>query len=246
MKKVLPLFFGVLLAIVITGCLVKGIFNPSHLGINSDPAISLGAKSLMGSYSKLFSEKYLCRDNGNGNLFYSVDSTMPSGQFVPGNPYSGKLTSYVAMFSVLYNPDYFRTIWDCADGSFTYYGACPPKNLQWPYPCTYQYSDDVFLSEFVPVSDFQKQNPDTLWAGDRKPKGVSITTIKKIVGAYLEDKNGFINKNYPLLFSNKKSALGIVCELELNNGELLPCYLLNNDLTRRTDTAGTSHVLWKN
>jgi hypothetical protein len=246
-KRAHIIVFGIFLVSLDFSCGERISLPGAANSIEVDSTLTDGAISMIENYSKLFSKKYICQDAGNGNLFYSVDSTMPANQYFSfeNSAYSGKKVSFVNMFSALYNLDDFRTIWDCANIGFTYYGACVPKNLEWPYPCSNGYRNDIFLSKLIPVSSFQSLKLDSVWSNQNTPQGVPILSIMKIKSFFLEPRNGFINTHYPLLYSNKSSCLGIIFNVELNNGRILPCYLINNDLNCPITSTNPSTILWK-
>jgi hypothetical protein len=201
--------------------------------------LTAGGISLLESYKKLLLQKSDCIKKIDTTVFYTITSSMPANEYGVYSSFTGNV-SYASMYSGNY-PDYIRNIWDWSDAAYSYYGACVPDPIIFPYSHDQPTSDDVFLIKFIPVSALKAYSGKPVWDNLTNLAAVHLADIKCIEAYYLENSEGYINQQYPDQYNNKKSALGIVSDIRLKTNQLVHTYLITNDM----QDAPLDHVLWK-
>ena len=207
---------------------------------NPKKNLTSAAISLLESYKKLFKEKPICITDPN--ISYSVASTMPANQYVIfTSEYEKYLVSYASHFSTL-SVDGLGTIWDSDPKSYKYWQACPADTILFPYPFQNGIHNlDYYTVKFVPIESFKKATLNGDWAYKDAPVGINLTEIKSIRDYYLENKNGYINKTFPIRYTSKFTGLGIICDVKLKTNKIVPCYLIGLEVSNNP----TQWVLWK-
>jgi hypothetical protein len=239
MKPNVFVFFGILAAVCLaTGC--KHRKTDCCGEYPYDMHISAGA--LMQACQDLVKSQgaSICLPGGNINFSqtHNVSSYMSASGFGYSNPRAS--APNVVSFTTFYYEDstIFRTIWGDTLVSFTYYGACIPNPILFPWT---QGGGGNHLYELglIPVADYQAGTAPRNFPG-RGNRGVfkseDITAIENI---RLEPASGYINRNEPALYAQETSSKGFVCDVTLKGKPgKVPCYIITN-----YDGSGT--LKWK-
>jgi len=152
--------------------------------------------------------------------------------------YKDKLVSYSARIEFS-ESDVIRMIWDYQPQRF---GADQPKPLLFPYPNDNEHTNAYYYIKFIPVEVFQKARPVTVWDNSNLIAGIKFKDILYLETGGMENKGGFINVNYPGLYNNNFSALGIIFKFHLIDGSSVACYLITSDMF---NNESPHYVRWK-
>jgi hypothetical protein len=228
--------------LILTLCIIglTNCKNKALLCYKHKKNISESGNMLIKSYKTLINTKPNQFINPN-DTFYSISSTMPADEF--GN--YGLIAHNVPIsFGAVYQNQkltYIRDIWNWRDSSYTYYGAIPPKPNYFPYPHGKNYEEDSFCIKFIPTDIFQKAGVPPNWLALDALKAINFKDVQKVKCFYMECNEGYLNKHFPDQYKNPYSALGIIVQFKLLNGNIVSCYLVTNDM----QPTPLNHVLWK-
>ena len=230
MRKFIPALLGLL---ILTGCAVP--YN--RLKHNDVPYITKGMYSLFKSVGRLVRKPYT--NNHTNQLPYIVNGTMPANEFVDTAAiYADKLVSYSARIQDA-DTDLIRLIWDYRPQQF---GQDVPQPLLFPYPQDAEHTNSHYYIKFIPVADFQKAKPAHAWDNANLIPGLKFKDVLYLSRGGMEAKGGFIDTNYPELYNNCFSSLGLVMQFHLVNGSTVKCYVITSDLY---DNTTPHYVRWK-
>jgi hypothetical protein len=201
------------------------------------PYHTKGMYSLFKTVGKLVRKPY--NNNELNKIPFIVNSTMPASEFVDtASIYNDKLVSYSARIEDA-NADLMRVIWDYRLQQF---GQGAPQPLLFPYPQNEEHTQRHYYIKFIPVADFQKAKPAHVWDSTNLIPGIKFKDILYLSKGGLEPKGGFMDTNYPDLYNNNFSSLGIFMEFMLLNGSRVKCYVITSDLY---DNTTPHYVRWK-
>ena len=177
------------------------------------------------TYSAMPTKGYLSNLKGKGYISFSSfyvtsDNTVPN-ETIPFNSLwiSDSLKAYIV------------SVWaNCV--------ACYPKPIVYPIPTIINgigTQNGVFEVILVPVSTYQAgMRKDYLFSNAANATNpmlsivIKAADIKAINELYMEKEGGYMSKNLPLRYNDINSSVGIVCNILLNNGNRVECYIFNN------------------
>ena len=158
--------------------------------------------------------------------------------------YSGAGTAGYVSFSSVYwhwhnQPNVtipFRTVWfsDDADVRNALCQECIPIPIVNPIkihdhsfqavlvPITAYQSSGLTVGNFINQIDNDPSNPFI-------PIAIKATDINKINDVSIECDGGYMSKLLPTQYNNIRSSVGVVCEVVLKNGNVINCYVFNNE-----------------
>jgi hypothetical protein len=232
MKK-LNLIPKLLLILIIAGCGIPY----SHMKHSDTPYHTKGSYRIGVSIEKLVRKRY---GGGIKPITLVVNGTMPANEFIDTSAtYKDKLVSYSVMLDAD-DSDMVHMVWDYQPSHFGIDAA--PSPLLFPYPQQTEYTNNRYYIKYVLVDDFQKAKPEHVWDNSNLIKGVKLKDIRWFSISYIEKKGGFISQNYPELYYNGFSSLGIIHEAHLTDGRVVKLYMITSDLYNNTSP---HYVRWK-
>jgi hypothetical protein len=186
-----------------------GKSNTSNCQLKPAYKITSAVFDLFDSYQKLVkSNRENCISSNGTVTSFGVMAVMSIGSSVNG---SISYASFATQKS-------FRTIWSAVEGSYTYYGACPPSKIISPdAPISENHIWDLKL---VKVQDYAAATDKSYAA----LTGIDITSIQSIDCFKLEEANGYCALTEPTNYNNLHSGKGIVYYITLKNGSQIQCY----------------------
>ena len=202
----------------------------------------ISAMGLMEAYQNLAKNYGVSVCNLGGNVNFSQAKNVTHAMSASGY---NRGEAGVVTFTAFYYQDstVFRTIWGAEPGSFSYYGACAPNPIIYPFNAN-THNDSIsqnglYEARLIPVKDYQAATVTKTYL-DLKGIGVIKTQdITAIDNIRLEATSGYINTTEPNNYTNLYSSKGFICDVTLiGKSGKTPCYIINN-------YDGTGTLIWK-
>jgi hypothetical protein len=197
--------------------------------------ISESGKMILKSCQKILDLKEPSLNVGEGRFF--LPASMKYSEYFEGSTNSSDSLTYILSKDIGSSDDglnYFTLFFHSSDILKTQFDTYVPTKYK-PNKI-YSFTDESANSNecqliFIPISEMSKiRDPETIDLRSELSKfAIKIEDIAQISAGRIESINGFMNTKQTDYFQNKKYANGIICDLLMKNGRVIPCYLVTRN-----------------